>query len=98
MGFLLAPQTQKTLSQVLHRTSALMDPNNGGAGLTLQPETCQFTMMAFQGQFLKAEGGASCMVEGACVYMCPSSGALSVWAVQASSRPACGGLTASSLL
>lgn len=58
MRFLLAPLTQKTLSLVLHRTVALMDPNNGGADLTLQPKTWQLAMIAFRGKFLE---------RGACV-------------------------------
>ena len=54
MRFLLAPLTQKTLSQVFQRNAALMDPNNGGAASTLQPKTGQFPMTAFRDQFLES--------------------------------------------
>lgn len=67
MRFLLAPLTQKTLSLVLHRAVALMDPNNGGADLTLQPETWQFAMIAFRGKFL--EKGSVCGGRNARVFV-----------------------------
>lgn len=88
MRFLLAPLTQKTLSLVLHRAVALMDPNNGGADLTLQPETWQFAMIAFRGKFLErgacvAEEMHVCLFWGffgyeslyVCILHCPVSGA-----------------------
>lgn len=47
MGFLLLTPDAKGTVTVFHCTLALMDPNNGGADLTLYPKSWQFPVIAF---------------------------------------------------